>query len=44
MRYAFENKDIISQKSEFAYNFVRETFNYTKIEQIFSNIIGQTLG
>lgn len=44
MRYAFDNQNIISQKAELAYNFVRENFNYTKVENIFSDIIGQTIG
>lgn len=43
MRYAVQNQPVISKKADFAYNIVRENFNYTKVEQMFSNAIGKIL-
>jgi hypothetical protein len=39
MRYAINNKSILSSKADNAYNYVKENFNYSKIEQMFLETI-----
>ena len=44
MRYILNNSDEIKIKSQKAYDFVRENFNYAKVENYFSEMIGHLYG
>ena len=39
MRFVLNNKEIVKNKSENGYNYVRENFNYNKIEKLFREML-----
>jgi len=41
MRYVLNNPIVVKKKAEFAYDYVRENFNYQKVEKLFTEMIGQ---
>ena len=41
MRYVINNPKIMKEKTENAYNYVREHFNFQRVEKLFSEMIGQ---
>jgi glycosyltransferase involved in cell wall biosynthesis len=44
MRYVFTNYDIAENKALCAYDYVRDNFNYNKIENIFYEMLGSIYG
>jgi len=41
MRYVLNNPQMIKEKTENAYDYVREHFNFQRVEKLFSEMIGQ---
>ena len=44
MRYVLNNSEIIKKKTENAYNYVMENFNYKVVEKLFSKMIKEVYG
>lgn len=44
MRYVLNNSEIIKKKTENAYNYVMENFNYKVVEKLFSKMIKEIYG
>jgi len=44
MRYTFKHYDTLKEKTDYAYDYVRENFNYNKIENLFGEMIETLYG